>query len=227
MKEVFEKKDKNQDFFTWGCGKEADSIRTMTSKDLSISINKILKGQQLDEGVWVFGYGSLMWNPDFEVVKKISGEVSGYQRSLCLKSLVYRGTHDYHGLVFGLDDGLSCQGMCFLIAPDKVKIELQKVWEREMFAGTYIPTWVKVKTRDSIISAVTFVINNEHEHYIPNLELEEVVERVLHAEGKCGSCYDYVKNTVKHLHQFGLRDESLEQLLSLIKLTKSNENIKQ
>ena len=85
-----------------------------------------------------------------------------------------------------------------------------------MFAGTYIPTWVNVITKQGSISAVTFVINNKHEHYIPDLELEEIAERVVRAEGTCGSCQDYVQNTVKSLHQLGLRDPALEQLLTLI-----------
>ena len=157
-----------------------------------------------------------MWNPDFEMVEKISGEVEGYHRKLCLKSMLYRGTPDYHGLVFGFDIGYSCQGMCFRIAPEKLKTELMKVWEREMFAETYIPKWIKVKTNQSYISAVTFVINNKHDHYLPNLDLNEVAERVIKAKGKRGSCQDYVKNTIKHLHKFGLRDKYLEKLLDFM-----------
>ena len=196
--------------------KETDSMRTMTNEDLLNSIKKILHGHNLDDGIWLFGYGSLMWNPDFEMVEKISGEIEGYHRKLCLKSLVYRGTPDYHGLVFGLEIGYSCQGMCFRIAPEKIKTELMKVWEREMFADTYIPKWIKVKTNRAYISAVTFVINNKHDHYLPNLEFNEVVERVVRAKGKRGSCHDYVKNTVKHLKKFGLRDKHLERLLDFI-----------
>ncbi len=197
-------------------GKEVNFMRTMSNEDLNNSIKKILQGRCLDDGIWLFGYGSLMWNPDFEMVDKISGEIEGYHRKLCLKSLVYRGTPDYHGLVFGLEIGYSCQGMCFRIAPEKVKTELMKVWKREMFAGTYIPKWVKVKINQSYISAVTFVINKKHDHYLPNLEFKEVVKRVVRAKGKRGSCQDYVKNTIKHLKKFGLRDKYLDTLLEFI-----------
>ena len=212
--------------FVWGSGKEADSIRTMSSLELKNSVQEMLKDRNLTNGVWVFGYGSLMWNPDFKVEEKISGEIKGYHRRLCLKSIVYRGTPDYHGLVFGLDKGESCQGMTFRISPENLATELQKVWEREMFAETYIPTWVNVKTVNKNISAITFVINPEHEHYVPDLELEEVAERVVRAEGKCGSCHDYVQNTVKCLHQLGLRDPALEQLLTLIEYPTITENSK-
>ena len=129
--------------------------------------------------------------------------------------MVYRGTSDYYGLVFGLDKGVSCQGIAYRIAEENIHSEMQKIWEREMFAGTYIPTWVNVTSKQGAISAVTFVINHEHEHYIPNLELEEIAGRVVRAEGTCGTCHDYVQNTVKRLHLLGLRDPALEQLLTL------------
>ena len=202
--------------YKWGTGDEADSIRTMNSEKILDSVENTLKGINIQNGVWVFGYGSLMWNPDFKLIEKRTGTLKGYHRRLCMKSIVYRGSPDYHGLVFGLDNGESCQGMAFRISKENIQSELQKIWAREMFAGTYIPTWVNVTTKKGAISAITFVINHDHDHYIPNLQLEEIVERVVRAEGNCGSCHDYVINTAKSLHVLGLRDAKLEQLLTLI-----------
>ena len=210
--------------YEWGSGIEADSIRTMNSVELSDSVKQILKGANLEGGVWVFGYGSLMWNPDIKQSEERIGTVKGYHRRLCLKSIVYRGNPDYHGLVFGLDKGKNCQGIAYRIAAENLFTEMQKIWEREMFAGTYIPTWVNVTTNQGAISAVTFVINHEHEHYIPDLKLEEIAERVVRAEGTCGSCRDYVQNTVKSLHLLGLRDPALEQLLTLIENPQNFDN---
>ena len=226
MTKELKKEVNSNSSYKWGTGEEADSIRTMNSEELSDSVQQMLKGINLKEGVWVFGYGSLMWNPDFILAEKRTGIVTGYHRRLCLKSIVYRGTADYHGLVFGLDKGNSCQGMVYRIAEGNIHSEMQKIWEREMFAGTYIPSWVNVTTKQGSISAVTFVINQEHEHYIPDLELEEIAERVVKAEGTCGSCHDYVQNTVKSLHQLGLRDPALEQLLTLIEYPQNFVNSK-
>jgi len=226
MTKIIKKNEVNSNSsYKWGTGKEADSIRTMNSEELSDSVKQILKGVNLEKDVWVFGYGSLMWNPDFKLAEKRTGIVIGYHRSLCLKSMVYRGTPDYHGLVFGLDKGDSCQGMAYRIAEENIHSEMEKIWKREMFAGTYIPTWVNVTTKQGSISAVTFVINHEHEHYIPDLELEEIAERVVRAEGTCGSCHDYVQNTVKSLNILGLRDLELEQLLTLIKYPQNFDNL--
>ncbi len=226
MTKELKKEVNSNSSYNWGTGEEADSIRTMNSEELSDSVQQMLKGMNLKDGVWVFGYGSLMWNPDFLLAEKRTGTVTGYNRHLCLKSIVYRGTPDYHGLVFGLDKGYSCQGMVYRIAEVNIHSEMQKIWEREMFAGTYIPSWVNVTTKQGSISAVTFVINHEHEHYIPDIELEEIAERVVNAEGTCGSCHDYVQNTVKSLHQLGLRDPALEQLLTLIEYPQNYVNSK-
>ena len=202
--------------YEWGSGIEADSIRTMNSVELSDSVKQILKGANLEGGVWVFGYGSLMWNPDIKQSEERIGTVRGYHRRLCLKSIVYRGNPDYHGLVFGLDKGKNCQGIAYRIAVENIFTEMQKIWEREMFAGTYIPTWVKVITKQGNVPAVTFVINHKHEHYIPVIKMKEIAERVARAKGICGSCSDYVNNTAIRLKQLGLRDPLLEKLLTLI-----------
>ena len=223
----FRKKDNNStSSYKWGTGEEADSIRTMNSEELSDSVKQILKGVNLEGGVWVFGYGSLMWNPDFNLAEKRKGYLNGYHRKLCLKSFVYRGTPDYHGLVFGLDNGDSCEGMAYRILKENLQSEMQKIWEREMFAGTYVPTWVNVTTKQGDISAVAFIINHDHEHYIPDLELEEIAERVVKAKGTCGSCLDYVKNTVNSLHLQGLRDPALEQLITMIEYPQNYINSK-
>ena len=124
-KEVKKNEVNSNSSYKWGTGKEADSIRTMSSEELSDSVKQILKGVNLEKGVWVFGYGSLMWNPDIKLAEKRTGTVTGYRRSLCLKSLVYRGTPDYHGLVFGLDKGDSCQGMAYRIADVTIHSELR------------------------------------------------------------------------------------------------------
>ncbi len=224
LKKEFKKVANSNHSYEWGSGNEADSIRTLTSQGMADSVKKILKGHYLEDGVWVFGYGSLMWNPDFKYVKKISGEILGYKRSLCLKSTVYRGSSDYHGIVFGLDKGDFCQGMAFQIDSKNMTSELQKVWKREMFAETYIPTWVRVRTKIGDVSAISFVINPAHDHYLPNLNLEAIAKRVVRAEGKCGTCLDYVQNTLRYLYKFGMRDPLLEKLLTLIEFNQNSSN---
>ena len=61
MTKEFKKNDVNSNSsYKWGTGKEADSIRTMNSEELSDSVRQILKGVNLKKDVWVFGYGSLI-----------------------------------------------------------------------------------------------------------------------------------------------------------------------
>ena len=105
--------------YNWGRGLEADKIRTLDSKELSESIKQILKDINHGDGVWIFSYGSLMWNPDFKLVEKRTSTLIGFHRNLCLKSTVYRGSAEYYGLVFGLDKGDSCQGIAYRIKEEK------------------------------------------------------------------------------------------------------------
>src|SRR5436305_12924446 len=67
---------------------------------------------------WVFGYGSLMWNPGFRFTERKQAIIHGFHRSLCMYSYMYRGTRERPGLVLALDRGGACQGVAFRIAPD-------------------------------------------------------------------------------------------------------------
>ena len=61
--------------------------------------------------VWIFAYGSLIWNPIFPFAEKRVARIYGLHRSFCLWSRVGRGTRENPGLVLGLDDGGSCSGL--------------------------------------------------------------------------------------------------------------------
>ena len=88
---------------------------------------------------WVFGYGSLMWDPGFNYVDSRPAFLFGYHRRLCLWSIHYRGTSANPGLVLGLDAGGSCKGMGFKVSP-RNKVEVcEYLKEREMLSNAYKP----------------------------------------------------------------------------------------
>lgn len=169
-----------------------------------------------EEGLWVFGYGSLIWNPAFHFEKKIPARIYGYHRSFCLHLTIGRGSAEYPGLMLALDKGGSCNGMAFHIAADQVESETRILWMREMISGAYIPHYGPLKTRDGNIMALTFVINRKHDRYLGNMGFKKTAEMICNGRGPLGTCREYLENTVELLGEIDVRDRYLTRLLSRI-----------
>src|SRR5690349_2563312 len=84
-----------------------------------------------DSDLWVFGYGSLIWKPGFEFVEQRPARLIGEHRSLCIYSMVHRGTPEKPGLVLGLDRGGACQGVAFRVARKQRDATVAYLRERE------------------------------------------------------------------------------------------------
>jgi cation transport protein ChaC len=188
------------------------AMRLLSDDELAASRAAALAGVDLSSGVWLFGYGSLIWNPAFHFTDRLIGTVYGYHRRFCLWTHLGRGCPERPGLVLGLERGGSCRGVAFHIAPDAVEEELAIVWRREMLSGAYTPRWVDVRTALGAVRAVTFVINHGHERYARLLPDERVAEVIATAEGFLGPCADYLINTLDHLAALGIHDRPLQKL---------------
>ena len=188
------------------------TMRLLSDDELAASRAAILANADLSGGVWLFGYGSLIWNPAFHFTDRLTGTVFGHHRRFCLWTHLGRGCPDRPGLVLGLERGGSCRGVAFHIAPDAVQEELTIVWRREMLSGAYVPRWVGVHTALGTLRAITFVINHAHERYARFLPDDRIAEVIAAAEGFLGPCADYLINTVDHLAQLGIHDRPLERL---------------
>ena len=166
-------------------------------------------------GLWVFGYGSLMWSPCFSYKEKALARVHGYHRALCILSTRYRGTHRRPGLVMGLCRGGSCWGMAFRIAPSQVGRALARLWNREMPRRVYEPRLVRVKLGRSGrgVRALAFLADPSHPSYVRELDLHGRARLVAQGIGQRGPCVDYIQNTLRHMHQVGVRDPHLERIL--------------
>lgn len=173
--------------------------------------------------LWVFGYGSLMWNPGFDFLERHVGVLPGYHRRFCVWSLRYRGTPDRPGLVLGLDRGGSCSGMLFRVAAPKVPDTLEYLWEREMNSYAYSPKLLRVKLRGGTtaqghgeVRACSFVVNRSHVQYCNCLDEAGLISRIAECEGQRGSNLDYLANTVAHLGELGLHDRGLSRLYAAV-----------
>ena len=177
------------------------------------SIRQMLAARQDGGGdVWIFAYGSLIWNPTIETEERRRAEVKGFHRRFCLWTHLGRGTADCPGLTLALEPGGSCCGVAYRIAEAKAEHELLILWRREMLTGAYQPRWVKAVTKSGPVCAVTFVVNASHERYAGRLAEARVAEAIAHAHGALGHCYSYLFSTVRHLRELGIRDRYLEAI---------------
>ena len=191
----------NVDFLT---PEERDVIRHATLKD------------RAGKDLWVFGYGSLMWNPAIHTVERRAGLIHGYHRCFCFWVPGGRGTREKPGLMLGLDRGGSCRGIVWRIAADAVESETEILWRREMVTGGYRARWVSVQTPQGPLRAVTFVANRNHRRYVRDLDHETMVRSIATAEGNLGRARDYLHNTVLHLDELGIADGPMHRLLRAV-----------
>jgi len=187
----------------------------LTDAELEESLWQILEQRDAGQDCWVFGYGSLVWNPLFHFEEKRVVTTHGYHRSFCLWSRINRGTPDRPGLVLGLDRGGRCRGVAYRIAADKVENELRLIWRREMLMGAYVPRWVTVRDGDTQFRAITFVINRAGASYAGRLPLETIIERLMNCHGRMGPGIDYLLHTAEALRACGIEDPQLQKLCAL------------
>jgi len=162
----------------------------------------------------VFGYGSLMWRPDFPYIDIVPATLHGWHRAFCIRSTHYRGTREKPGLVLGLDRGGMCHGRMFRVKPEHAPEVADILHEREMVTGVYEPRWLKLHLADgSHATALSYVADRQHPQYAGKLAVTEVARRIRDAIGQNGSNIDYLKNTVRHLEDMGIQECSLHQVL--------------
>jgi cation transport protein ChaC len=163
--------------------------------------------------VWVFAYGSLMWNPAINVAGSRRATAHGFHRAFCLTLSIGRGSEQHPGLMLALDEGGEAIGVAHRIAADQVESELKILWFREMLSGAYTPRWVDLDIEGVGPSrALTFVINRAHPRYENTLDQTEIARRMAVAEGILGTNRDYLYRTVRHLEELGVADGPLHDL---------------
>jgi cation transport protein ChaC len=192
------------------------SIRFRTEAEMAAILEEILSAHDPAQDLWVFGYGSLIWNPAFEFTEKQPALLHGWHRRFCLKMFIGRGTPETPGLMLALDHGGACKGVAFRIAAAKVREELGILWQREMFGGAYHARWVSLAVGGKKIRAVTFVINKDHPRYLKELSVEQTAALIATGCGDLGTCREYLENTVSHLGELGLSDAGLTRIVAAL-----------
>lgn len=171
--------------------------------------------------MWVFGYGSLLWNPGFAVAEQVVGRLPGYARSFCMRSIHHRGTDDDPGLVLALDEvtGASCEGVALRVQPGQETETLAYLRERELISSAYLERNLIVNLVDGReVTCVTYVIDAEHVQYCGGLPLEEQAQIIARAVGGRGPNTEYLYNTADHLVELGLADPDLDWLVRRVRV---------
>ena len=179
-----------------------------------------------DGPVWVFGYGSLIWNPAFEPAERRRAVLHGWRRAFCFWTVSARGTPERPGLGMGLETGpgARCGGVALRIDDASEAADLERLWAREMYTAVYRPVWLPLHPAETPdgpapepLTALAFVIDPAHPQYCPPLGAERQARIIAGAAGKFGACADYLADMAGHLAEAGEPDAELEALLEKVR----------
>ncbi|GAN78903.1 gamma-glutamylcyclotransferase [Acidocella aminolytica] len=187
-------------------------MRWRSDTEMAEIFEQTLAAHPADEDLWVFGYGSLIWNPAFHFKEQRCALLRGWHRRFCLKLMIGRGTPETPGVMLALDHGGACRGVAFRIGAEQIREELWLLWQREMYGGAYNVRWVWLEAGGNRVRAVTFVINRRHPRYIKQLSIEQTASLIASGRGDLGTCREYFENTVSHLRELGVRDAALMRI---------------
>ena len=170
--------------------------------------------------MWVFGYGSLVWNPGFAPDERAIATLPGYHRSFCMRSIHHRGTPETPGLVLALveDRAAHCTGLALSVAEGEEEAVLAYLRERELVTDAYLEKWLPVELADGRrVEAVTYVIDARHAQYCGRLDPEAQARMIARATGGRGPNTEYLFNTTAHLRELGIEDAELDWLVARVR----------
>ena len=165
--------------------------------------------------LWIFGYGSMIWNPGFEPAEQHLATVHGWHRALEMYSRINRGTPERPGLVFALVPGGSCRGVAYRIALPHAAEALETLWAREMVTAVYDPRWLRCRTAAGEVRALAFTLSRASPNHTGVLPEPALVEILRHASGRYGTTLAYLVDTWSSLKRHGIRDHGIERLVAL------------
>ena len=174
--------------------------------------------------LWVFGYGSLMWNPGFAFAERQEAQIIGYHRAFCIYSTHHRGSHEKPGLVLGLDRGGTCRGAAYRVAPAQRREVLLYLRRREQVSGVYREARVRLElaggahastgTLAADVAGTAFIVEPKHPSYTGGLSIAEQARLIRAAKGLSGPNVEYLINTWRQLSAAGIHDRNINRIVS-------------
>ncbi len=206
------RKQSMAEFLAWLQNAGIDTSWFYSEEEREASRAAALKGRE-GKDFWIFGYGSLMWDPGIRFAEVRRAHLPGFSRHFILKDTFGgRGTQEAPGLMAALDHGGACDGLAFRIAGVDFDLETNFIWRREFIAPGYHPVFATVETAGGSLVALTFLADHEAEMICPEMTWDEKVRFVATGAGILGSSFDYVANIVEHFETMGIDDPQTKGL---------------
>ncbi len=187
---------------------------------MNVGPDKGARGRTL----WVFAYGSLMWQPGFRYVEARPARLEGYRRAFCIYSLHYRGTQQRPGLVLGLARGGACEGIAFRVADEDAAAVRAYLHDRELIYGVYREAMIPADLTGAgsgpgapqRVDVLTYIAETGHPSYAGAVPLRRQAAIIRAARGKAGSNLSYFAATLRKLGELGIRQRDLERLAVVV-----------
>ena len=179
---------------------------------------------RMGRDLWVFGYGSLMWDPSVEFAELRKARCEGFSRSFCLWDEGGRGTARAPGLMLALDAGGQCEGLAFRIEAEKLDHETFVLFRREMIAPAYRPAWLDLETDEGPVEALGFVADRSFDKIRPGIPLAEQAGMIARATGMLGTNFEYLADTHAHLGLLGIEDRYVSDLMAAARALRGGES---
>ena len=166
------------------------------------------------QDLWIYGYGSLMWDPGFHFAEVRRADLQGYQRRFTYRTVMGRGTPQRPALMLSLEARAGCcQGLAFRITAERAEPESRILWRREMLRGGYCPALLPLHTPQGPVTAVVFTANTAHDDHVGELPLEQTAAVIGSAAGVIGSNRDYLEQLAAQLQALAIPDDYVDALM--------------
>jgi cation transport protein ChaC len=191
------------------------AMEALAVRDTAALLAQVRRQWGGQDDLWVFGYASLIWRPEFDAAEHRPALVRGWHRALRMRSRVNRGTPEQPGLVYALVSGGMCHGMVYRIPRAQGLQELDRLWLREMPTGVYDPRWLRCQTAAGPVMALAFTLSRRSPNYTGPIDDGAMLRILGQARGRYGTTLDYLVRTAEALRQHRMCDRETERLLAL------------
>lgn len=186
----------------------------LTAAERQARFDRLMTTVEPNRDLWLFAYGSMLWNPTVHYVQACTVKVQGWHRSFCLRSTFGRGSPERPGLMLAIEAGGECDGLAYRLAAATVRDELHLLWQREMVTGVYQARWLDGRLADgSNVALIAFVVDAKCHNYEPPGDEAHQAARIAQAAGMLGSNRDYLIRTAEYLRHHGLSDPYIDRLV--------------